>query len=67
VALHPVRDQRWAVRHQVDQPVAPVLAKEEAWEAGADEALFMSPRGLVREGGSSNVLAVIEGSSAPTR
>ena len=62
VALHPVRDQRWG-RCDIKSTnlLAPVLAKEEAWEAGADEALFMSPRGLVREGGSSNVLAVIEG------
>jgi len=62
VALHPLRDQRWG-RCDIKSTnlLAPVLAKEEAWEAGADEALFMSPRGLVREGGSSNVLAVIDG------
>ncbi len=62
VALHPLRDQRWG-RCDIKSTnlLAPVLAKEEAWEAGADEALFISPRGLVREGGSSNVLAVIDG------
>jgi D-alanine transaminase len=62
VALHPVRDQRWG-RCDIKSTnlLAPVLAKEEAWEAGADEALFMSPRGVVREGGSSNVMAVIDG------
>jgi D-alanine transaminase len=62
VALHPLRDQRWA-RCDIKSTnlLAPVLAKEEAYEAGADEALFISPRGLVREGGSSNVLSVIDG------
>jgi D-alanine transaminase len=62
VVLHPVRDLRWA-RCDVKSTnlLAPVLAKEEAWEAGADEALFIGPRGLVREGGSSNVFAVIDG------
>lgn len=62
VTLHAVRDLRWA-RCDVKSTnlLAPVLAKEEAWEAGADEALFISPRGLVREGGSSNVFSVIDG------
>jgi D-alanine transaminase len=60
--LHPVRDQRWA-RCDIKSTnlLASVLAKEEAFEAGADEALFVSPAGVVREGGSSNVLAVIDG------
>ncbi len=39
----------------------PSLAKEEAKEAGADEALFLDPEGVVREGGSSNVFAVLDG------
>lgn len=62
VTLHPVKDQRWA-RCDIKSTnlLASVLAKEEAWEAGADEALFMSPTGVVREGGSSNVFAVIDG------
>jgi branched-subunit amino acid aminotransferase/4-amino-4-deoxychorismate lyase len=41
--------------------LATVLAKEEAKEAGADEALFLDPQGVVREGGSSNVFAVLDG------
>ncbi len=41
--------------------LAAVLAKEEAKEAGADEALFLDPEGVVREGGSSNVFAVLNG------
>lgn len=62
VTLHPVRDQRWG-RCDIKSTnlLAPVLAKEEAHQAGADEALFVSPGGLVREGGSSNILAVIDG------
>ena len=62
VTLHPLKDQRWA-RCDIKSTnlLASVLAKEEAWEAGADEALFISPRGVVREGGSSNVFAVLDG------
>jgi D-alanine transaminase len=60
--LHPVRDQRWAhCDIKSTNLLAAVLAKEEAFEAGADEALFVSQRGVVREGGSSNVFAVVEG------
>lgn len=60
--LHPLRDQRWA-RCDIKSTnlLASVLAKEEAWEAGADEALFVSPTAVVREGGSSNVFAVLDG------
>ncbi len=62
VTLHPVDDQRWG-RCDIKSTnlLASVLAKEEAWEAGADEALFLSPSGIVREGGSSNVFAVMDG------
>ena len=62
IALHPVEDMRWA-RCDIKSTnlLAAVLAKEEARSAGADEALFMAPDGAVREGGSSNVFAVIEG------
>ena len=62
IALHPVEDMRWA-RCDIKSTnlLAAVLAKEEARAAGADEALFMAPDGLVREGGSSNVFAVIGG------
>ncbi len=61
-ALHPVDDTRWA-RCDIKSTnlLAAVLAKEEARAAGADEALFMAPDGQVREGGSSNVFAVIGG------
>ena len=60
--LHPVQDLRWA-RCDIKSTnlLAAVLAKEEAHEAGAHEALFMAPDGLVREGGSSNVFAVLGG------
>jgi D-alanine transaminase len=59
--LHPVEDQRWA-RCDIKSTnlLASVLAKEAAQEAGAHEALFVSPEGVVREGGSSNVFAVFE-------
>jgi D-alanine transaminase len=61
-SLHPVEDLRWA-RCDIKSTnlLAAVLAKEEAKEAGADEALFLSPEGVVREGGSSNVFALMEG------
>lgn len=62
IVLHAVRDQRWA-RCDIKSTnlLAAVLAKEEAREAGAHEALFMAPDGMVREGGSSNVFAVVDG------
>lgn len=62
VALHPVEDLRWA-RCDIKSTnlLASVLAKEEARKAGADEALFVGPGGVVREGGSSNVFAVLDG------
>ena len=61
-ALHPLQDQRWA-RCDIKSTnlLAAVLAKEEAKEAGADEALFLDSEGVVREGGSSNVFAVLDG------
>lgn len=61
-SLHPVEDMRWA-RCDIKSTnlLAAVLAKEEAKEAGADEALFLSPEGTVREGGSSNVFAFMKG------
>jgi D-alanine transaminase len=60
--LHPVADMRWA-RCDIKSTnlLAAVLAKEEAKEAGADEALFLDDEGVVREGGSSNVFAVLNG------
>jgi D-alanine transaminase len=60
--LYPVEDKRWA-RCDIKSTnlLAAVLAKEEAHQAGADEALFLDPEGVVREGGSSNVFAVLNG------
>lgn len=60
--LHPVEDLRWA-RCDIKSTnlLAAVLAKEEARNAGAHEALFMAPDGVVREGGSSNVFALLDG------
>jgi len=62
IVLHAVGDQRWA-RCDIKSTnlLAAVLAKEDARAAGAHEALFMAPDGLVREGGSSNVFAVVDG------
>lgn len=62
ISLHPVEDTRWA-RCDIKSTnlLAAVLAKEEAKKAGADEALFIAPDGAVREGGSSNVFAVLKG------
>lgn len=58
--LHPVEDQRWA-RCDIKSTnlLAAVLAKEEARESGAHEALFIGPDDVVREGGSSNVFALL--------
>jgi D-alanine transaminase len=62
ISLHPVDDLRWA-RCDIKSTnlLAAVLAKEEARGAGADEALFLGPDGFVREGGSSNVFAWVDG------
>jgi branched-chain amino acid aminotransferase len=38
-----------------------VLARRQAREAGADEALLLNSRGLVAEGATTNIFAVIEG------
>jgi D-alanine transaminase len=60
--LHPVEDLRWARCDIKSINLLPaVLAKEEARNAGAHEALFMAPDGAVREGGSSNVFAFLGG------
>lgn len=61
-ALHPVEDLRWARCDIKTTNLLPaVLAKEEARNAGAQEALFVSAEGVVREGGSSNVFALLDG------
>jgi len=60
--LHPVEDPRWARCDIKSTNLLPaVLAKEEARRAGAHEALFIAPDGLVREGGSSSVFAYVDG------
>lgn len=62
VTLHAVEDLRWArCDVKATDLLASVLAKEEARKAGADEALFVASDGTVREGGSSNVFAVLGG------
>ncbi len=60
--LHPVEDLRWA-RCDIKSTnlLGAVLAKEEARKAGAHEALFIAPDGVVREGGASNVFAFLGG------
>ena len=62
IKLHPVEDLRWG-RCDIKSTnlLAAVMAKQEAREAGAWEALFIAPDGVVREGGSSNVFAVLDG------
>jgi D-alanine transaminase len=62
VRLHPVTDIRWA-RCDIKSTnlLASVLAKHEAHEAGAWEALYVADDGTVREGGSSNAFALIAG------
>jgi D-alanine transaminase len=61
-ALHPVADRRWAYCHiKAIDLLAAVLAKDEARAAGAHEALFVDADGTVREGGSSNVFAFVDG------
>lgn len=60
--LCPVEDRRWALCGvKAIDLLAAVLAKEEARCAGADEALFVTQAGEVREGGSSNVFAFLRG------
>jgi D-alanine transaminase len=61
-ALQPVDDRRWAYCNiKAIDLLASVLAKEEARSAGAGQALFVAPDGTVREGGSSNVFALLGG------
>ncbi len=60
--LCPVEDRRWAFCNiKAIDLLAAVLAKDEARCAGADEALFVTPDGEVREAGSSNVFAYLRG------
>ena len=61
ISLHSVEDIRWTRRDIKSVALlAQVLAKQEARAAGAYEAL-MHERGLVTEGGSSNVWIVQDG------
>lgn len=61
-SVHPVEDRRWGLCNiKAIDLLAAVLAKDEARQAGADEALFVGSDGIVREGGSSNVFAYLGG------
>ena len=62
VELYAVDDPRWA-RCDIKSTnlLGAVLAKEEARREGADEVVFLGPAQSVREGGSSNVFAVVDG------
>jgi len=62
IVLHPVEDLRWGrCDIKAIDLLAAVLAKEEARNAGAHEAVFVGPDGELREGGSSNIFAVLDG------
>jgi D-alanine transaminase len=57
-----VPDDRWGRCHiKSIALLANVLAKERAHRAGAYEAIYYSPEGLVHEGSSSNVFCVLAG------
>jgi len=62
VELYGVDDPRWA-RCDIKSTnlLGAVMAKEEARREGADEVVFLGPAQSVREGGSSNVFAVVDG------
>jgi D-alanine transaminase len=60
--LHPVEDRRWDYCNiKTIDLLAAVLAKDDARTAGASEAVFVAADGTVREGGSSNILALVGG------
>ena len=62
VAAITVPDDRWGRCHIKSIALLPnCLAKEKARRAGAYEAIFCSPEGIVREGASTNVFCVIDG------
>lgn len=62
VELCAVDDPRWArCNIKSTNLLGAVLAKEEARREGADEVVFLGPGQLVREGGSSNLFAVVDG------
>ena len=63
IVLHAVQDLRWARRDiKSVAMLAQVLAKQEAKAAGAFEAI-MHDRGVVTEGGSSNLWIVQQGTA----
>ncbi|MEO5987686.1 MAG: aminotransferase class IV [Candidatus Eisenbacteria bacterium] len=51
----------WLGRHKTTSRMAWDLAREEARAAGVDEAVLVSPEGLVLEGAASNLFVVIAG------
>lgn len=62
VEVYAVEDPRWArCNIKSTNLLGAVLAKEEAHRQGADEVVFVGPDQSVREGGSSNVFAVVRG------
>lgn len=62
VSVITVPDDRWGRCHIKSIALLPnCLAKEKARRAGAYEAVFCSPEGIVREGTSTNVFCVIDG------
>lgn len=62
VEVYPLDDPRWArCNIKSTNLLGAVLAKEEAHRNGADEVIFLGPESSVREGGSSNLFAVVAG------
>ncbi len=62
ISLHPWEDFRWARCDIKSLNLLPaVLGKRAAREQGCDEVLWVAADGTVREGGSSNAFAVIDG------
>ena len=59
---HPLEDFRWG-RCDIKclNLLAAIMAKEEARQAGAEEVLWLAPDGTVREGGSCNLFAFVDG------
>lgn len=64
-ALITVPDERWANCYVKSVALLPnVLARQRAIDAGADEAVFVSPEGHVLEGTSANLFAWRDGTLA---
>ncbi|NPV27145.1 MAG: D-amino-acid transaminase [Firmicutes bacterium] len=62
ISVITVPDGRWDKCHiKTISLIANILAKHQAREAGADEAIFVRNNGIVTEAASSNVFAVIDG------